>query len=79
MCSSTVRTLRHVVIAWFCLFATAFGGTLMLGTLVLAGADVAFRHFRALAEVVVAAALHAHAAFSSSPESFCFVAPAAKR
>jgi hypothetical protein len=68
MGSSTIRTLRHLVLARFYLLAAAFGDTLVFGTFVLAGADVAFPHFRAFAEVVMAAALHAHSAFSSFPE-----------
>jgi uncharacterized membrane protein YczE len=76
---STVRTLRHVVVAWFCLLAAAFGGTLMFGTLVLASANVASCHFCTLSEVVTAAALHVYPTFSAFPKPFCFVAPAAER
>jgi hypothetical protein len=47
MGSSTIRTLRRVVLARFCLLAAAFGDTLVFDTFVLAGADVASRHFRA--------------------------------
>jgi hypothetical protein len=65
-----------VVVAWFRLLATAFGGALMFGTFMLAGADVTSCHFCAFAEVVTAAALHAFPTFSAFPKPFCFVAPA---